>query len=176
MDQPNIPHPPKDEKDRFAEFIEEARSIKEKNIDPTIDHYKTHIAGPRSLFLSSGILTILLSVALPAVSIAPFPSKEIVLSGMSVTIAALTALSSFFRWERTWRGNITAKTAIEQYCAKWELELTNARLRISEDERITHVYKATSDLLANVSNVVSSESEGFFSNLQFPHQDSSKKV
>jgi hypothetical protein len=95
---------------------------------------------------------------------------------MSVTIAALTSLSSFFRWERNWRGNITAKTAIEQYCAKWELELTNARLRISEDDRITHVYKATSDLLANVSNVVSSESEGFFSNMQFPDQGISKKV
>lgn len=173
MDQPIIPHP---EEDRFTQFIKEARTIKEKNIDPRIDYYKTHTIGPRLLFRWAGILTILLSVMLPAVSVASFPFKEIALSGMSIAIAALTGLSSFFRWERTWRGNLTAKIAIEQYCAKWELELTNARLRIAEDERISHVYKATSDLLTNVRNVVSSESEGFFSNLQFPQQDSTKKV
>jgi hypothetical protein len=50
MDQPNLSLPLKDEKDRFAEFIEQARSIKEKNVDPRIDHYKTYIAGPRFLF------------------------------------------------------------------------------------------------------------------------------
>jgi hypothetical protein len=176
MDQLFNPHRPEDDDPRFAQFIEEARSIKERNIDPRIDYYKTHTIRPRLLFRCAGILTILLSIILPAVSVASFPFKEFALSGMSITIAALTGLSSFFRWERNWRGNLTGKMAIEQYCATWELELTNARLRIADDERITHVYKATSDLLVNVRNVVSSESEGFFSNLQFPQQDSAKKI
>jgi hypothetical protein len=93
---------------------------------------------------------------------------------MSVSIAILTGLSSFFRWEHTWRSNSNARVAIEQYCAKWELELTNAHLQPEPAKRKRHVYLATSYLLTDVRNVVSSESEGFFSNLQFPQQDITK--
>jgi hypothetical protein len=94
---------------------------------------------------------------------------------MSIAIAALTGLSSFYRWERTWRGNSSAQVALEQHCAKWELEMTNARLILAPEDRVMHVYQATDDLLTNASNVVSSESEGFFSGLQFPRQDSTTK-
>ncbi len=97
------------------------------------------------------------------------------LSVMSVTIAALTGLSSFYRWERTWRGNSSAQMALEQLCAKWQLELTNARLILSPEERVKHVYQATDDLLTNARSVVSSESEGFFSGLRFPQQNSGPK-
>jgi hypothetical protein len=95
---------------------------------------------------------------------------------MSIAIAALTGLSSFYRWERTWRGNSTAQVTLEQHVAKWELELTNARLLLGPDERIKHVYQATDDLLTNARTVVSSESEGFFSALQFPQQSNSPKT
>jgi Protein of unknown function (DUF4231) len=175
MDQPISPHPTEDDKDPFTQVVKDARIIKEKSVDSRIDWYKNHTFWPRLLFRVAGIVTIILSASLPAVSVASFQSKEFVLSVMSIGIAVLTGFSSFFRWERTWRGNLTAKIAIEQYCAKWELELTNARLKTSPEERIKHVYLATSYLLTNVSNVVSSESEGFFSNLQFPPQDSAKK-
>jgi hypothetical protein len=64
---------------------------------------------------------------------------------------------------------------LQKHVAKWELELTNARLLISENERANHVYLATNDLLVNAGNVVSSESEGFFSSLQFPQQNTAAK-
>ena len=122
-----------------------------------------------------GIITILLSVTLPAIAASSLAQKDILLSAMSIAIAAFTGLSSFYKWERTWRGNSSAQVALEQHCAKWELELTNARLIVPADERVKHVYLATSDLLANARNVVSSESEGFFSGLQFPQQSSTPK-
>lgn len=176
MEMPILPDAPEDDSDRLAQVIKDARAIKEKNVDPRIVYYQTHIFLPHVLFRGAGIVTILFSAALPVVSVISFRSKDYVLSGMSIVIAVVTGLTSFFRFERTWRGRLTALIAIEQYCAKWELELTNARLRLQPNEQIDHVYKATSDLLTNVGNVVSSASEGFFSNLQFPQPEDTKKV
>jgi hypothetical protein len=127
------------------------------------------------MFRLIGISTILLSVTLPALAAATFRHKELCLSITSIGIAMLTGLSSFYRWERTWRGNSTAQVALEQHVAKWELELANARLVLASDKRMAHVYATTDDLLTNVRSVVSSETEGFFSALQFPKQSSAPR-
>lgn len=157
------------EPDPFAEAVNAAWEIRRKYVDPLAEWYKTHTAAPRLWFRGAGVLTILLSATLPAVAAAPdFYLKYRLISCMGVFIAILTAASSFFHWERTWHGNMTTKIAIEQLSAKWELELTNAKLITTEDERAKHVYAATSDLLASVRSVTSSESEGFFSLLRFP--------
>ena len=176
MNQTETAHQSDDSKDPFAEVVRSARSIKEQYVDPRINWYKGHTRLPLWMFRLAGISTILLSVTLPALAAAPFPHKTVVLSAMSIAIAALTGLSSFYRWERTWRGNSTAQVTLEQHVAKWELELTNARLLLGPDERIKHVYQATDDLLTNARTVVSSESEGFFSALQFPQQSNSPKT
>ena len=60
--------------------------------------------------------------------------------------------------------------------AKWELELRRARLLVESNEQINHVCKATDDLRTNASSVVSSESEGFFSNLTSIQQNSTGKT
>jgi hypothetical protein len=152
-----------------------ARELKAHYIDPRIQWYSSHTAGPRFWFRWAGIITILCSVTLPAIATAEFPHKALVLSLTSISIAALTSLSSFYKWERTWRANSTSQVMLQQHVAKWELELANARLLISPQERADHIYKATSDLLVNAANVVTSESEGFFSGLSFPQQNTTTK-
>ncbi len=159
----------------FKSMEARARELKAFYIDPRIQWYQTHTAGPRFWFRWAGIVTILCSVTLPAIAAAEFPYKAFVLSLTSIAIAGLTGLSSFYKWERTWRANSTAQVALQQNVAKWELELANARLLVSSQERANHVYKATSDLLVNAGNVVTSESEGFFSGLSFPQQNTAGK-
>ena len=159
----------------FTVMEARARELKSGYIDPRIEWYQNHTAGPRFCFRWAGITTILCSVTLPAIASAGFPYKTLVLSFMSIAVAALTGLSSFYKWERTWRANSTAQVALQQHVAKWELELANARLLISPQERTNHIYKATSDLLVNAGNVVTSESEGFFSGLSFPQQNTAAK-
>jgi hypothetical protein len=146
---------------------------------PRIEWYERHSFAPRIYFRIAGILTILFSVSLPAVAAIPsakFDYKDIVLSVMSVAIAALTGLSSFFRWDNMWRRNKTAQMDLQRYVAKWELEITNARLLLPDDQKANHIYKATDDLLVNAATVISSESEGFFSGLQFPQQNTTTKA
>ena len=94
----------------------------------------------------------------------------------SVTIAALTGLSSFYRWERSWRGRSVVRLGLEALSAKWELEIANARVILSPTERLQHVYMATNDLIANVRNLCNSETEEFFSGMQFPQSDRTTKA
>ncbi len=158
----------------FDEIVASAEKIKEQFVDTRINYYKTHTAGPRRWFRAAGIATIVLSATLPALAAADsraFPHKDLILSVVSIAVAALTGLSSFYRWQRTWSGNSTSQVALQQHVAKWELEIANAKLLLPPTERVQHVYQATSDLLTNAKNVVSLESEGFFSGLQFPQQN-----
>jgi hypothetical protein len=154
----------------FPDVVKSCRALKEQYVDTRIDYYKHHTKIPRAMFRWAGVLTIVFSVTLPALAAAVFAYKELILSATSVAIAALTGLSSFYRWDKTWSGNSSAQVALEQHVAKWELEITNAQYLLAPADRNLHVYKATNDLLINSSNVVSSESTGFFRGLQFPQQ------
>jgi hypothetical protein len=159
----------------FDEAVENARSIKAicRYSDQILQD--PHLVAPPMVSCGWNYDNLAKRYA-PALGVASFDHKDVVLSVISITIAALTGFSSFFRWERTWRGNSTGQVSLEQHCAKWELELTNARLLLPAEERIEHVYRATDDLLTNARNVVSSENEGFFSHLQFPQQNTVPKV
>jgi hypothetical protein len=176
MNQPAVPPANLDDSadiGKFRDFVKAAEAIKDQYVEPRIVWYQTHTTGPRLWFRWAGGMTIALSSALPALALAHFNGKDYVLSAMSVLIAMLTGFSSFFHWERIWHGNSNAQMAIEQHCAKWELEIKNAELIQPPEERIQHLYKATSDLLANVAGVTSAETEGFFSALAFPHGEKS---
>ncbi len=170
------PTPRNDDGDSFTQVLKAARDIKDKYVNPRIHWYKTHTTLPRTIYRLVGISTIILSVTLPALASAHFDHKELVISAMSIAIAALTGLGSFYHWERTWRGNSTAQMALEQAVGKWELELKPAEFVITQDDRVNHVIKATDDLLTNTGTVVSSESEGFFSNLHAAQQNSTGKA
>ena len=175
MDEALTPDTPKLADDAFVLLEKKARELQTQYVGTRIDWYRTHTSGPRFWFRWAGIITIVFSVTLPALAVGTFPYKELALSLMSISIAALTSLSSFYKWERTWRANSTAQITLEQHVAKWELELTQARVLLSPEDRAMHVYHATSDLLANAGNVVTSESEGFFSGLSFPQQNTASR-
>jgi hypothetical protein len=88
----------------FERMVAEARVIRQTFIDPNREWYRTHRLFPFLLFRFAGVTTIILGAALPAIAgiqSDQFKSKDLVISVMSVSIAALTGLSTFFRWERT---------------------------------------------------------------------------
>jgi hypothetical protein len=159
-----------DSSEAFTAVVNAATEIKIQHVDTLTSWYRDHTAAPRIMFRCAGILTIILSAALPGLAVASFSHQKETLASISITIAVLTGLGSFFRWERTWHGNMSARLALEQLSAKWELEITNAKMVLAKN-KIEHVYQATNDLLVNVRSVTSAESEGFFSRLQFPHTD-----
>jgi hypothetical protein len=161
---------------QFEQLVGIAYDLKKRFVDENYHWYRTHKRVPFLAYRLSGILVIVLSVSLPAIAAMPFDRKTLVLSIMSVVIAALTGLNSFFRWDRTWRSRALCQYDMEWLVARWELELQNARLIISDvHERRQHVYRATRELLRNVANVSDSEVQGFFGRLQFPPTDQASK-
>jgi hypothetical protein len=172
-----LPAPPPSCAPEVAAMVARVAEIKAKYVDPEVDWYLTHRVFPFFWFRVTGFLTIVLSAALPAVATFEWGSREpgnaktVVVAVMSVAIAALAGLGSFFKWERSWRGRALSRDAIEGLCAKWELEIQNAYTLPTTVEQCKHIYLATSDLLANFRSVKAAESEEFFSGLQFPQSD-----
>lgn len=165
----------------FDAIVAVARKVKETYVDPRIEFYGRHLRLPGFWFRSAGIVIVVLSATLPALSAATaLRHRTAYLTGVSIAVAALTGLTSFFGWERTWRNYATSKVAIEQHVAKWEMELASAEFILlvqNPDLAKRHVYQVTMELLANTGVVVSSESEGFFSTLKTPRtSDSNLRV
>jgi hypothetical protein len=167
-----------DNDDRFSKLVEEAQAIKARYIDPEYKWYRTHLHWPFAFFRGAGLITIVLGVTLPAIAGTPeavLHAKSLILSVMSVAIAALTGLRSFYRWEHSWRGRVLVKLALEGLSAKWELEIARARLLVNPKDRLELVYSATNDLIADVRNVCSSETKEFFTGMQFPQSGHTAK-
>jgi hypothetical protein len=161
---------------QFEQLIQAAHALKARFVDENCHWYRTHKRVPFLAYRLAGVLIIILGVTLPAIVAVEFPRKTLVISVMSVTIAALTGLNSFFRWDRTWRGRALCQYDIEWLVARWELELENARLILPDaHQRRQHVYRATRELLSNVASVSDSEVQEFFGRLQFPQNDQSSK-
>jgi Protein of unknown function (DUF4231) len=167
---------PPENTDDFTQAIDAARAIKAKYVDDRLQWYTTHKALPRVLYRLVGIVTVILSVTLPALTAATFRNKDVTISCISIVIAALTGLGSFYHWDRTWQKNATAQASIEAFLAKWELELARAKELVAPADRTKHVYDATDDLIANTSRVISSETQDFFNNLQPAQQNTAGKT
>jgi hypothetical protein len=167
------------EEERFKAAVEEANAIKSQCVDPRIAYYAKHTPWPRFWFRAAGFSIVLCSAVLPAVAATPadnLPHKDLIVTGLSIMVAILSSLATFYHWDRTWRGNYNARIAIEQFCSKWLLELSRAEHSLKPGDRIDHVYQATDDLLTNVKSVVASESGTFFDGLRIPESDRSTKV
>jgi hypothetical protein len=158
---------------QFEEYVSESRKIRNTLIPPALNWYRNHLSWPFMMFRGAGVMTVIISVCLPTVTLLKWlPHHDLIVSLMSLTIAILTGLSSFYRWERTWRSRRLCLEAIEVLDLKWELEMSKARNAVATADRMTYVYNATRDLIANYQVIASGESEDFFNGLQFPQSGS----
>jgi hypothetical protein len=62
--------------------------------------------------------------------------KELVVSIVALAVALLSAFSTFFRWDQSWRTNMQAKLALENLIASWKLDLLEAQGQASADRQV----------------------------------------
>jgi hypothetical protein len=152
---------------QFDGFVAELRRLVEQQIQPSYGWYLTHTEAPRLAFRISGATVVIGSLLLPVITASKeFPDRSWVLTVVSLLVAVLSSLSTFFTWDSTWQSRRKAALDMQGFLAKWELALLSARRAEKPHEA---AFRATQELFDKTFNLVGSETNHFFSNVKPPH-------
>ncbi len=151
---------------RFLSVLAELTHIKDEFVVRQLHWYETRARTPMLLFRISGALVILLSVSLPFLTTLGGFWKTIVLPVISLLIAGLTGLNSFFRWESAWKGYRQTHLTLEYLLTGWELQIAEARCQVDEQKAIDIALKATEQLINMTRTTTSTEAEDYFKRVQ----------
>jgi len=83
-------------------------------------------------------------------------------------IAALTALNTFFGWQKTWEKRISIQLTLEGLVALWQTEIAAARLGADPAKSFEQALKATQELIEKTQALTVGETKAFFANIRFP--------
>jgi len=148
--------------------------VAQEHVLKYLEWYRANTKWPMFAFRLSGIATIILGAALPAVVsmdekiIPDARARKIAVIVMSVSLAALTALSAFYRWEKTWHGRNAARRSLELLMTKFNMELADVKPTDDDEDSCKRREAAALALIAGADQVVSTETAEFSANLQSP--------
>ena len=90
------------------------------------------------------------------------------MSLIGILIALLSGLAAFFRWDESWKANISALMEIEHRQAVWELRILEARRAADGEQGVAQAVQATKDLLEEARKVDVGNTQAFFQNVRVP--------
>jgi hypothetical protein len=152
------------------EFVfDRLRRLKEEWVDTTRNWYTKRAPWHRRAFRVSGTLVILFSVSIPfLVDRDDWRWSGAAVSFLSLAIAALTGLMSFFQWQSSWHKHIRSQLRLEHLTAMWELEMTEAQQERDPTKAKEMAVKATRKLLSMTGALTVEEAQEFFEGLKAP--------
>lgn len=168
MDRNQQPHAFLQNDERFLSALAELTRIKDAFVAQRLHWYRVHARAPMLLFRICGVLVILLSVSLPLLATLEGFWKTLVLPLAALVVAALTGLTSFFRWESGWKGYRQAQFTLEYLLTVWELQIAEASQHSDAQEGIDQACQATRQLIDATQTTVSTEAEEYFKRVQIP--------
>jgi hypothetical protein len=140
------------------------RMLVDQQIRPQYRWYSTHTLWPRLCFRCAGILVVIGSLTLPVIAAQKgWPPR--VLTGVSLMVAVISSLSTFFKWDSTWQSRISTSAALRSLLAKWELSMESAGTAEKPDDA---ALAATEKLFDDAFNIVGSETKQFFATVKWP--------
>jgi hypothetical protein len=147
---------------RFVEVLSKLTAIKKEYVDKNLKWYRDHSRQPAILFRTVGALVIVLSVTVPFLATLDDPWKSVVLPIVSLLIAGLTGLNSFFQWQGKWQKFLQARLSLEYSAQSWELQVLRARYETDEEKAVRILFDATTKLLDDARAVISTETQEYF--------------
>ncbi len=147
---------------RFVEALNKLTAIKKEYVDRNLKWYRDRSWQPAILFRTVGAAVIVLSVSVPFLATLDDPWKTVVLPIVSLLIAGLTGLNSFFQWQGKWQKFLQARLSLEYFAQSWELHVLRARYETDEEKAVQIVFDATTKLLDDARTVISSETQEYF--------------
>jgi lysylphosphatidylglycerol synthetase-like protein (DUF2156 family) len=147
--------------------VAEMTSLVDKRIRPVNQWYWDHARSPRIWFRVCGVVVVVGSLLLPVITtFKTLPHHDWVLAAVSVTVAILTSLGTFFQWDAAWKNNIKAGMELQALLAKWDLNI--ARAKYAEDPRKA-ALDSTELLFDEAFKVTGAETVDFFASLKSPN-------
>jgi hypothetical protein len=147
-------------------FVIELRNLVEQHVRSRSNWYSTHTTWPRIAFRSAGVSVVVGSLLLPVVTAAKeWRPRDEVLTAVSLAVAILSSLTTFYRWDFTWQSRTKTATELQGLLAKWELALKFAETTQSPREA---ALSATQKLFDDAFNAIGSETNQFFTTIKWP--------
>jgi hypothetical protein len=131
------------------------------------DTYRRRAGWNRVSFRATGVFVIVLSTALPLLTIPDYGAKKAVISGVGVAIAVLTGLRNFFQWDQLWSLLRQSDFELSYLLDKWKLDSAACDAATPED-RSKQLCAITQTLRDASEQVRRSESTRYFGSLRFP--------
>jgi hypothetical protein len=79
----------------------------------------------RRWFRLTGVLTILFSVSLPALTSANFNGRDTLIAALAVGVAGLSGLRAFYQWDQSWKLYRSQEIALLSLLTKWQLGMVS---------------------------------------------------
>jgi Protein of unknown function (DUF4231) len=147
-------------------LVGELEELVKKLITPSVEWYSTHTAWPRVAFRLAGVIVVVGSLLLPIITATKnLPFREGILTTVSLAVAIVSSLSTFYRWDSTWQTRTKAARELSGLLAKWELALKFAE---TAENPLEAARSATQKLFDDALSVVGSETNQFFTTVKFP--------
>lgn len=119
----------------------------------------------REYVFASPASVVIGSLALPTIATASWSHQRGVLTAVSLAVAILSSLSTFFRWDSTWQTRTKTANDLQGLLAKWELSLKSAAMAESPREA---ALAATQALFNDAFSAVGTETNQFFATVKWP--------
>jgi hypothetical protein len=141
-------------------------TLVDQQIRPQYEWYSTHTLWPRLCFRIAGVVVVIRSLSLPVVAAQKgWQFREGLLTVVSLLVAAVSSLSTFFRWDSTWQSRIRTAGALRTALAKWEL---STEASVLAEKPSAAALTATEKLFDDAFNLVGSETKHFFDTVKWP--------
>ena len=141
------------------------------NVDRARQYYAKKSKWPKLAFRASGISVILLSLSIPFFASLQFTWKDVLLSALAVSIAIVTSLNSFFKWEHTWRVYRQTEFLLGNLVSLYELRIVEAKQELEHTNEKNKIITAAQQLFDEANKIINAETEQFFSRVEWPKDE-----
>lgn len=150
---------------RFPEY----EALIQQNLRAHRDRVMLLARRHRRWFRLTGVLTIVFSVALPALTSTSFDSRNTVISVVAVVVAGLSGLRAFYQWDQSWKLYRSQEVALVALLTRWRLDMMRL-LKADPKDADDQAHALTLDILREVHDLGRTELADFFSAITWPQQ------
>jgi hypothetical protein len=125
----------------------------------------------RRWFRLTGVLTIVFSVSLPALTATDFSIRNAAISVLAIGVAGLSGLRAFYQWDQSWQLYRSQEFALDALATRWQLAMLLI-VRSAAPDADEQAHALTLDILNEAYEAGRTELSDFFAGIAWPQKAS----